>query len=211
MCYNRRVGILGGTFDPIHIGHLLLAESARDYFNLDEVLFIPSGHSYMKENVSEKQFRASVTAKAIENNPCFTLSRFEFNKSGNSYSYETVSALATQNPMTEYYFIIGGDTIFALEEWQHPELLFANCIIVAGIRKGYSLQEIQSKIASLQKKYSADIRLFTTARVDVSSTDIRDRINLGQSIQYMVPDIIKDDILKHYNHIGDVRDDGEDD
>lgn len=197
MDFTKKVGIMGGTFDPIHIGHLLLAETAWDYFALDELLFIPSGHSYMKENVTDMAARTAMTHKAIGNNPHFFLSEIEINRTGDTYSYETVMDLAKLNPSTQYYFIIGADTLFSIEAWKHPELLFANCIIAAAVRKGYSTKALTTKINLLKHDFKADIRLFTTSRIDISSTEIRSRLKKGLSIQYMVPEKVLEYITKN--------------
>lgn len=185
---TKKVGILGGTFDPIHIGHLMLAETARDYFQLDEVIFIPSGNSYMKENVTDKYKRADMVALAISDNPYFKLSYIEVEREGNTYSYETISRLKEENPANEYYFIVGADSVFSIEEWKHVDLLMQNCIIAAAVRKGYSMQELEEKINELKYRYRSDIRLFTAARIDISSTDIREKIENRHSVQYIIPD-----------------------
>lgn len=198
---TKKIGIMGGTFDPIHIGHLMLAETARDYFQLEEVLFIPSGNSYMKDNVTDKYKRADMVSLAIEDNPHFSLSRIEVDRTGNSYSFETLRDLKEENPESEYYFILGADSIFSIEEWKHIDILLQNCIIAAAVRNGYSILELEEKITELKDKYHCDIRLFTATRIDISSTDIREKIENKQSVQYMIPD----KVLKYMNkyHIYD--------
>lgn len=196
---TKKVGILGGTFDPIHIGHLMLAETARDYFQLDEVLFIPSGNSYMKDNVTDKYKRADMVGLAIEDNPYFKLSYLEVEREGNSYSYETICTLKEKYPANEYYFIVGADSIFSIEEWKHVDILMQNCIIAAAVREGHSMHELKEKIDDLKHRYCSDIRLFTAARIDISSTDIREKIENKHSVQYIIPD----KVLKYMsqNHI----------
>lgn len=184
----KKIGILGGTFDPIHTGHLLLAEAAINYFQLDEVLFIPSGNSYMKDNVTDKNLRADMVALAIQDNPMFRLSYMEVNRNGNSYSYETICALKKKYPQNKYYFIVGADSVFSIQSWKCIDLLMQNCIIAVAVRMGHSIREVEKKIMELQQRYQCEIQLFNTLRIDISSTDIRDRIKKKQTIRYMVPD-----------------------
>ena len=105
-CQNKKVGIMGGTFDPIHYGHLILAQNALDTFSLDEILFVPSGTPWLKEStkVLSKNKRVSMTGMAIEDNPDFALSTIEIDREGNSYSYETVEELKRMQPKTDFYF-----------------------------------------------------------------------------------------------------------
>lgn len=186
---DKKVGIMGGTFDPIHIGHLILAETAKDYFHLDEVLFVPSGSSYMKENVTDKYIRSHMVELAIEDNPDFALSNIEIEREGNSYSYETMQQLKALHPDNIYYFIVGADSIFHMREWKNIDLLFENCIIAVAVREGYSETELNECIHSLTKEFSnCKIQLFATSRVDISSTDIRQRLIQKLSARYSVPD-----------------------
>ena len=114
---NRKTGIMGGTFNPIHIGHLLLAENAKDTFGLNEILFIPSGLSYMKKGmeIADKKMRLEMTRLAIADNPSFSLSSIEVEREGNSYTCETLEVLHKAKPQTEFYFIVGADSLFAME------------------------------------------------------------------------------------------------
>ncbi|MDD3205270.1 MAG: nicotinate-nucleotide adenylyltransferase [Lachnospiraceae bacterium] len=197
MVYRKKVGIMGGTFDPIHIGHLILAETARDYFQLDEILFIPSGNSYMKNKVTDKMIRSHMVALAIEGNPHFALSNIEVDRTGNTYSYETVRTLKEENPDTDYFFIVGADSIFSIETWKNVDMLLDDCIIAVAVRKGHSMDELENKINFLNEKYQSDIRVFNASRVDVSSTDIRERLETNHSTQYIIPDKVLSYILKN--------------
>ena len=141
---KKKVGIMGGTFNPIHLGHLIIAEEAFEAYNLDEVLFVPSGISYMKDplEVLDAKKRVHMTGLAIEDNPHFALSTIEIDRDGNSYSYETLETLRKQNPNTEYYFLVGADTLFALETWKHPEILLPSCTILVAVRNGVPMEKI---------------------------------------------------------------------
>lgn len=117
---GKRIGIMGGTFNPIHNGHLLLAQRAQEQVLLDKVLFMPSGNSYMKENVLETQKRVDMVALAIRKYPDFELSMIEAQKSGNTYTFETLKFLTRSNPQEQYFFIIGADILFQIEQWRNP-------------------------------------------------------------------------------------------
>ena len=115
----KKVGIMGGTFNPIHNGHLTLAQCAQKQIGLDKVLFMPSGISYMKKNVLDPQKRADMVHLAIKDNPDFELSLIEVQKSGNTYTCETLEILTSNNPDTQYYFIMGADSLFQIEQWRN--------------------------------------------------------------------------------------------
>ena len=126
MSKKKRVGIMGGTFNPIHLGHLILAENAYEELQLDEVLFVPSGNPYMKDcsQVLDAKTRIDLVGEAIEDNSHFALSRIEVDRGGNSYSYETIAALKKDNPDTEYFFMVGADSLFMMDKWMCPEKIF---------------------------------------------------------------------------------------
>ena len=196
---RKKTGIMGGTFNPIHIGHLLLAESARDNFELDEILFIPSGRSYMKREaeVLDRHIRYEMTRLAIEDNPAFFISDLEVNRTGNTYTCDTLSELRELEPETEFYFIVGADNLFSMETWWKPEYIFHNCTILAAIREDKGDDRLQEQIAYLEEKFGANICQITFKEIDISSTDIRMRLAYGQSIRYMVPEPVIAYIKKH--------------
>lgn len=184
----KKVGIIGGTFNPIHLGHMILAESARTEFDLDEILFIPTGVSYFKDPsiILDKKTRLNLVADAIGDNPYFAMSTIETDREGNSYTYETLLQLKEENPDTEYFLIIGADSLFEIEKWKNPEIIMQQAIILAAKRKGHATDQLLSKINELKEKYKADIRLLTTPYIDISSTEIRERIKNNKSIRYLV-------------------------
>lgn len=189
---KRRVGIMGGTFDPIHIGHLLIAENAYDTYQLDEVLFIPSGTPYMKKEVLSGEFRAAMTKIAIEENQHFSLSMIEIEREGNTYTWETLSALKAGHPDTEYFFVLGADSLFSIEHWAHPELIFKESAILLAVREGYTNAALDRKIDELQQRFHGVIHKLPIKHIDISSTEIRQRAKAGQSIRYMVPEKVFD-------------------
>ena len=199
-CQNKKVGIMGGTFDPIHYGHLMLAQNALDTFSLDEILFVPSGTPWLKEStkVLSKNKRVSMTGMAIEDNPDFALSTIEIDREGNSYSYETVEELKKEQPETDFYFIMGADSLLEIERWKHPDRLMADCILLVAVRDDCDKEGLEKQIAYLKDKYQADIRILPANRMDISSTKIRQMIQEGKSVRYMLPDQVIRFIQKNH-------------
>lgn len=189
---KKRVGIMGGTFNPIHIGHLIIAEAAYEAYDLDEVLFVPSGISYMKDQseILDAKKRVHMTGLAIEDNPHFALSTIEIDRDGNSYSYETLETLRKQNPNTEYFFLVGSDTLFALETWKHPEILLPSCTILVAVRNGVPMEKMQEHAKYLEEKFGGSIQLLTTPNIEISATDIRNRIAANRNVKYFLPDSV---------------------
>lgn len=194
---------MGGTFNPIHIGHLLLAETARDFLHLDEICFIPNGCSYMKnsQEVLDKYLRYEMTRLAILDNPAFTISDIEITRAGNSYTYETLLALREKEPEAEFYFIVGADTLFKMESWKNPDIIFQNCMILAAVRDNMTQKAIEEQMYVLAEKYDAGIRLLPMKEYSISSTDIRNRIRNNQSIRYLVPDSVITFIDKNHLYV----------
>ena len=189
---KKRVGIMGGTFNPIHIGHLIIAEAAYEAYKLDEVLFVPSGISYMKDQseILDAKKRVHMTGLAIEDNPHFALSTIEIDRDGNSYSYETLETLRKQNPNTEYFFLVGSDTLFALETWKHPEILLQSCTILVAVRDGVPMEKMQEHANYLKEKFGGSIELLKTPNIQISATDIRNRIADNRNVKYFVPESV---------------------
>ena len=187
-----RLGILGGTFDPIHYGHLIIAEQARDQFDLDKVLLIPSGHSYSKDNRKQKvlppQTRLEMTRIAVDGYEPFEVSDIEVTRPGNTYSFETLEALAGQYPEAELFFIVGADTICSMDTWKEPARIFSACTVLAAMREDQvDPESFQTARKALEEKYGAVIRTVSIPNIGISSTDIRERVGLKKSIHYLVP------------------------
>lgn len=196
---NKKIGIMGGTFDPIHYGHLILAQTALETFALDEIMFVPSGTPWLKDStkVLSKNKRVHMTGIAIEDNSDFALSTIEIDREGNSYSYETVEELKKQQPDTEFYFILGADSLLEIEKWKHPDRLMAECILLVAVRDDCDEEGLQKQISYLKTKYNADVRILPAKRIDISSSDIRGRIADGKSVRYMLPDSVINFIAKN--------------
>ena len=138
MCKERkRIGIMGGTFDPIHIGHLILGETAYEQFHLDQVLFMPAGNPPHKRNRSNRatdEQRTEMVKIAIASNPHFALSLEEMNQDGFTYTYRTLERLKRQNPDTDYFFIMGADSLYEFEKWREPGRILAACTVLVATR-----------------------------------------------------------------------------
>ena len=189
---KERIGILGGTFDPIHLGHLIIAEQARDQYGLDRVLLIPSGHSYFKDNREQKvlsaQERLEMTRIAAEGYAPFTVSDIEVNRPGNTYSFETLEEIAAANPGAELFFIVGADTVCAMSTWKEPARIFSVCTVLAAMR--------EDQTESLRREFGARILPVNIPNIGISSTDIRQRVASGKSIHYLVPDALESYIME---------------
>lgn len=196
---HRKIGIMGGTFNPIHTGHLLLAQAALEEAELDRVCFMPSGVSYLKceDTVLDAEHRLRLTELAVFNNPNFTVSDMEIKRSGNTYTSDTLKQLKAEQPENSFYFILGADCLYSMETWYRPEEIFSSCTILAAVRDNLDLSDLEEKAASLRKRFDAEIFLLHLPRIDISSTDIRERIKAGKSIRYMVPDAVRDYILQN--------------
>ena len=140
-----KIGIMGGTFNPIHNGHIIIAQKAYALVPLDKVLFMPSGTSYMKKNVLETSKRIAMVDLAISSYPNFALSTLETDRTGNTYTSETLEILTKLEPDSQYYFIIGADSLFQIESWRKPEKIFALSTLICAVREGYQMPMIQEK------------------------------------------------------------------
>ena len=191
---ERKIGIVGGTFNPIHNAHLLLGEAAREEFLLDRVIFIPSGVPYLKRELGESggipagEVRYQMVKLAIEGNPYFTCSRIEIDREGDTYSADTLSELSRMYPGSELYFIVGADSLLYMENWMRPEEIFAQAVILAAVRDDTGMETLARKRDELRERFGARIELLNFSRVDISSTEIRDRLMSGRSVRYMMPE-----------------------
>ncbi len=185
-----KIGIMGGTFDPIHIGHIQLAEQALAEAELDSVLFMPNHTPWMKHDraITEAEHRAAMVQLAIEDTPAFKLSTLEIDAGGNSYTWQTLEKLKSQYPEDEFFFILGADSLLSIEKWAHPEKIFENAVIMAAVRDDCDKAKLEKQKAVLAEKYHARIVLLSMPPVAVSSTKIRQEFYTDSQIRKMVPD-----------------------
>jgi nicotinate-nucleotide adenylyltransferase len=187
-----KIGILGGTFDPVHNGHLAIAEEARAYLNLTEVLFLPAGQPWMKSDrsISPAQHRVAMLALALQTRPYFKLSTMEIEHQGPSYSVDSVAQLKAQAvEATDWYFILGWDNLSKIPRWKEPAKMVEMCFLVAVPRPGYdrpNVKKLEAKIPGIAKK----IILMDKPRVDISATDIRNKVAQGLAINGLVPEAV---------------------
>ena len=195
----RRIGIMGGTFNPIHNGHLMIAENAREQFCLEQVQFIPTGHSPLahKRQVTDAAHRCKMGSLAISDNPWFVLNEIEVHSSETSYTFRTVKQLKEQEENVELYFILGADSLFDFESWKEPELILENCNVLAAYRKHQRQEEFLQQIERLNRKYPRKFYPLDTLSLEVSSQDIRRRVNEHHTIRYLVPKEVEAYIHKH--------------
>lgn len=197
---KKRIGIMGGTFDPIHIGHLILGETAYHQFQLDKILFMPAGnppHKQARENRATDRQRVDMVRLAIASNPHFSLSLEEMHREGYTYTYRTLERLKKQNPDTEYYFILGADSLYTFDEWREPGRILGACTILVGTRNHTSDEKLDRAIQHLEKKYQGSIQKLESLNIDISSKMIRSWIEEGRSLAYYVPDQVIDYIEKN--------------
>jgi len=195
-----KIGIMGGTFNPIHNGHLIIAEQAKEEFQLDLVLFIPAGIPPHKQNeaILTKEHRCAMIEVAIKNNPHFQLDTREVESEAVSYTYLTLKALKQQYNDAQLYFIMGEDSIYAISSWKYPKEIFSMAITLVAVRNHLcETQPIEEQILLIKQQYNGTIAIIHSPVVLISSSLIRDRIALGYSIRYLVPDSVVGYIKKY--------------
>lgn len=201
---NKRIGILGGTFDPIHYGHLRSALDAQIQLELDEVRFIPCHIPPHKQTdaISSSEQRSSMTQLAISDQPSFTLDTRELEKNAPSYTYETLQSLREEHPDSALFFIMGMDSLLTLHTWHRWQELLTLSHLVVTKRPGNQIKTANQQVAevlasrtqtnfSTQEKQGS-IYILETLELEISSTDIRNLVGLNQSIRYLLPDAVVD-------------------
>lgn len=185
-----RLAIMGGTFNPIHIGHLVCAEEAASSFGFDEIVFMPAGLPPHKQvpGGATAEHRYLMTVMATADNPRFRVSRFEIEKEQPSYTVDTVRYFRQQAPEAQIYFITGADAILEILDWKDPQELLQMATLIAATRPGYPLDRFASQ-SGLMKDGS--VRLMEIPAIGISSSEIRERVAGGRSIRYLVPDPVE--------------------
>ena len=186
-----RLGVFGGTFDPIHTGHLIVAEDARAALSLDQVLFVPAGEPWFKSyrRITPAHHRLSMVRLAIDGNPYFSATDIEIARSGPSYTVDTLAQLRDERPDAELIVILGIDALREIDRWHEPRRLFQMARVAGMARPGASLDP--SVLNAAIPGASDRLRIVNSALIDISGTDIRRRIVSGQSVRYLVPPAVE--------------------
>ncbi|HEY9497708.1 MAG TPA: nicotinate-nucleotide adenylyltransferase [Terrimesophilobacter sp.] len=185
-----RIGVMGGTFDPIHNGHLVAASEVARHFLLDEVVFVPTGQPYQKRDVSEAEHRYLMTVIATASNPAFTVSKIDIDRGGPTYTIDTLRDLRAARPDAELYFISGADAVAQILEWKDAQELFSLAHFVAVSRPGHPLT-----VSGLPEEH---VSLLEVPALAISSTDCRSRVSRGFPVWYLVPDGVVQYISKYH-------------
>ena len=188
---TKKIGIMGGTFDPIHMGHLILGEKAYEQLELDKVLFMPCGNPPHKRNrkgrATDEQ-RAEMVRLAIEDNPHFELSLIEMHEEGYTYTYRTLEQLNKANPDTEYYFIIGADSLYDFDTWCRPDRICKAASLLVATRNAVPEESLKEQMLYLEEKYKGNFIQLHTPNLEISSQTLRDWIRQGKSVRYYLVD-----------------------
>lgn len=180
---------MGGTFDPIHHGHLVAASEVAAHFQLDEVVFVPTGQPYQKPEATESEHRYLMTVIATASNPRFSVSRVDIDRGGPTYTIDTLRDLRARFPEAELFFISGADAIAQILDWKNVDELWALAHFVAVSRPGHAL--------SVSGLPEGDVSLVEIPALAISSTDCRERVERGSPVWYLVPDGVVQYIAKH--------------
>ena len=200
---NVKYGIMGGTFNPIHYAHLFIADEVRDLFNLDKIIFMPTGTPPHKNNLNIDAFhRYSMTKLAVANNNKFTVTDIEVLNQDISYTVDTMQKLKSHHPDIDFYFITGTDAILELPTWKDPKTLLSLCKFISVNRPNYADDSLELKIKEITDNFGGEIFLVNGPELNLSSTQIRERVKDGKTIKYLVPDEVNDYILKNKLYMG---------
>lgn len=195
-----RIGIMGGTFDPIHNGHLMIGRQAKQEYGLSQVWFMPSGQPPHKKDhhVTSAEQRCDMVKLALAHEAGLVFSDFEIRRPGNTYTAQTLALLAKNYPEHEFYFILGADSLYEIEQWYKPELIMARTTILAAGRE-YSQEHLslEQQINYLTQKYKARIYPLHSPEMDISSEEIRLLASCGKSAEKYVPEKVWEYICKH--------------
>lgn len=195
-----KVGIMGGTFDPVHNGHLMLGEQAYKEYGLKEVWYMPSGHPPHKKSrkVTDPSMRLAMAKLAMKAHEGFVCSDFEVKRTGYTYTAQTLRLLHEAYPEHSFYFIIGADSLYEIESWYEPDQVLAQAVILTAQREYEEAdRSMDRQIAYLASKYGADIRTLHCGEMDISSAELRRMVAMGQSITDYVPEEVAAYISAH--------------
>lgn len=187
-----KTGVFGGTFDPVHIGHLAVAERVYCDLDLDRIVFVPASASPFKlgEATTPGEHRLAMLKLAVQDNPHFAVNDIELQRGGTSYTVDTMEMLGERYPQDEFYFIMGMDSFLELGGWKNVKRLVELCQLVVVTRPGYELPREQKELSSLPSYVWQRTRFLETPGLDIAATEIRERIKKGRSVRYLLtPDV----------------------
>lgn len=193
----RRIALMGGSFNPIHCGHMNLARAALESALADEVLFLPTGNPpHKRDGLADKSDRFAMVELALEGETRMKASREEVDRQGVIYTVDTLTRLHEAMPDAALYYLIGADTLLQLHTWRQPEKVIRLCTFLLAMRPGESGQEVERQLAFWREK-GADIVLLDAQQMDISSTELREKIRRGQSLKGLVPAGVEAYIREH--------------
>lgn len=191
-------GIIGGTFDPIHNGHLYIAHEALHMLSLDSILFMPAGNPPLKteRKKTDASIRYELVKMAIRNEKRFDLSSYEIEQNGISYTYKTMEHLKAAEPETEWYFITGADCLINLNLWKNVERILDACRLVVFNRPGFTKENILLQKKKIEEHYKKEILFLDLNLLEISSTSIKNMIKEGRDVSYLLPESVYNTVLE---------------
>jgi nicotinate-nucleotide adenylyltransferase len=198
------IGVLGGTFDPVHNGHLVVAEVVRERLNLAEVIFVPAGQPWLKADkpITPAKHRLQMLRLSLADRPYFKISTLEIERAGPSYTIDTIIELRSKiNAGDELFFILGQDNLAQLPQWREPSRLIQLCYLVAVSRPGSPRPNLKTLEASLPG-ISPRVMMMDEPHVDISASDIRERVGQGLSVRHLVPELVNRYIKENRLYVG---------
>ena len=186
---SQRIGVMGGTFDPIHAGHLIVASEAMHALNLSEVVFVPAFAPWQKNPEVSAEHRLAMVRTAISHEPRFRASTVDIDRGGNTYSVDTLTDLGREYPGADLFLLLGTDALLSIQTWKEYERIFGLAHVVAMARPGY--------VAGSEETPAGAVTLLTVPAIDISSTDCRDRLRYGRPVEFMLTTPVYDYIAEH--------------
>ena len=182
MC--KRIGILGGTFDPFHKGHFILAKTAYEQFELDEVWIMPNGNPPHKRNIEQTDFeiRCEMIRMAIKEVPYMVLCDYEGSEDSYHFTYQTLGEFKKMYPNDEFYFIIGADSLRDFPTWREPAIIAQLCTLLVACRDESGIADLKLKIAEMKERFDAECLIMNSPKVDAASSEIRVMVSEGKDI-----------------------------
>ena len=196
----KRIGSFGGTFDPVHLGHINLAKDAKQQAGLDKVIFIPAKLQPFKldKKITSGEDRFTMLSEAVRGIEGLEVSSYELDTEGISYTYLTIRAMRESfGKDAKLYFIMGTDSLLKIESWKNSAELLESCSYIVGTRPGYKQEELERCIEKIRRDYNTEVRNINNMQLDISSTEIRRRIDSGVSCSDLIPDSVERYIREH--------------